>query len=331
MRMEGDAMAEPTRRALSAGLFAAPFLARAAAAQAWPSRPIRLVVPYPPGGGADTTARLIAEPMGAALGQPVVVENRGGAGGTIGAAEVARAPHDGHTLLLDAGAHVVNPFVMRTLPFDYHTAFAPITQLTVLPQIMLVKTALPARTIAEFIALAKARPGELTYGSSGNATSSHLAAARFAQAAGISLVDVPYRGGGPAVQDLVAGNIDMHMGTVSSSLALAQAGRIRALGVTTKQRLAQLPDVPTIAESGFPGFELNEWNGLYAPSGTPEDVLDRIHAAAVGALAQPAVRARLESLGALAVGSSRAEFAAFLSNLRETMKALVAEANITVE
>ena len=164
-------MAAPTRRTLTAGILAAPFVAGAALAQAWPTRPIRLVVPYPPGGGADTTARLIAEPMGAALGQPVVVENRGGAGGTIGAAEVARAPHDGHTLLLDAGAHVVNPFVMRNLPFDYHTAFAPITQLTVLPQIMLVKTALPARSIAEFIALAKARPGALSYGSSGNAAS----------------------------------------------------------------------------------------------------------------------------------------------------------------
>jgi tripartite-type tricarboxylate transporter receptor subunit TctC len=324
-------MAAPTRRALAAGILATPFVAGAVRAQAWPSRPIRLVVPYPPGGGADTTARLIAEPMGAALGQPVVVENRGGAGGTIGAAEVARAPHDGHTLLLDAGAHVVNPFVMRNLPFDYHTAFAPITQLTVLPQIMLVKTALPARSIAEFIALAKARPGALSYGSSGNATSSHLAAARLAHAAGITLVHVPYRGGGPAVQDLVAGTIDMHMGTVSSSLALAQGGRIRALGVTTKERLAQLPDVPTIAESGFPGFELNEWNGLYAPSGTPAAVLERIHEAAVAALAQAAVQARLASLGALAVGSSRGDFVVFLSYLRETMKALVAEANITVE
>jgi tripartite-type tricarboxylate transporter receptor subunit TctC len=324
-------MPAPTRRVLAAALVAAPFVAPAARAQAWPSRPIRLVVPYPPGGGADTTARLIAEPMAAALGQPVVVENRGGAGGSIGAAEVARAPHDGHTLLLDAGAHVVNPLVMRTLPFDYHTAFAPVTQLTVLPQIMVVKTALPAATVPEFIALAKARPGALSYGSSGNATSSHLAAAWFAQATGISLVHVPYRGGGPAVQDLVAGVIDMHMGTVSSSLALAQAGRIRPLAVTTKERLAQLPDVPTIAETAVPGFELNEWNGLYAPSGTPTEVLDRLNAAAVAAVAEPAVKARLASLGALAVGSSRGDFAVFLSHLRATMRRIVEEARITVE
>jgi tripartite-type tricarboxylate transporter receptor subunit TctC len=320
---------------LVAGLLAAPFVApfvlTAARAQAWPSRPIRLVVPYPPGGGADTTARLLAEPMGAALGQPVIVENKGGAGGSIGAAEVARAAHDGHTLLLDAGAHLVNPFVMKSLPFDYHSAFAPITQLTVLPQIMLVKTELPATSLAEFVALAKSRPGTLSYGSSGNATSSHLAAAWFAQATGISLVHVPYRGGGPAVQDLVAGNIDMHMGTVSSSLALAQAGRIRPLGVTTKGRLAQLPDVPTIAEAAVPGFELNEWNGLYAPAGTPTEVLDRLNATATAALDQPAVQARLASLGALAVGSSRGEFVVFLSHLRATMRTIVAEARITVD
>ncbi|WP_291298176.1 tripartite tricarboxylate transporter substrate binding protein [Elioraea sp.] len=320
-----------TRRTLAGAMLAMPFLGRAALAQGFPARPIRMVVPYPPGGGADTTARLLAEPMGAMLGQPVVVENRGGAGGSIGAGEVARAAADGHTLLLDAGAHVVNPAVLKGLSFDYARAFAPISQVTVLPQILLVKAALPARTVAEFIALAKARPDTLTYGSSGNATSSHLAAALFAQRAGISLVHVPYRGGGPAVQDLVAGNIDMHMGTVSSSLALARDGRIRALAVTHGARLPSLPDVPTIAESGFPGYELNEWNGLYAPAGTPDAVLDRIHAAAMHALAQPAVTARLDALGAMAVGSLRADFAGFVTALRETMAKLVVDAKITVD
>jgi tripartite-type tricarboxylate transporter receptor subunit TctC len=324
-------MARTTRRALAASLLAAPMLGRFARAQGFPSRPIRMVVPYPPGGGADTTARLLAEPMGAMLGQPVVVENRGGAGGSIGAAEVARSAADGHTLLLDAGAHVVNPAVLKGLSFDYARAFAPISQVTVLPQILLVKAALPARSVAEFVALAKARPDTLTYGSSGNATSSHLAGALFAQRAGITLVHVPYRGGGPAVQDLVAGNIDMHMGTVSSSLALAREGRIRALAVTHSARIPSLPDTPTIAESGFPGFELNEWNGLYAPAGTPEAALDGIHAAALHALTQPAVRARLDALGALAVGSSRIAFAAFVTGLRETMARLVADANVTVD
>jgi tripartite-type tricarboxylate transporter receptor subunit TctC len=290
-----------------------------------------MVVPYPPGGGADTTARLLAEPMGAFLGQTIVVENRGGAGGSIGAAEVARAAGDGYTILLDAGAHVVNPFVLRNLPFDYGTAFAPVSQLTVLPQILLVKTALPARTVAELIALAKARPDTLTFGSSGNATSSHLAAALFAEKAGVRLVHVPYRGGGPAVQDLVAGNIDMHMGTVSSSIALARDGRIRPLAVTTTQRLAALPDVPTLDESGLVGFELNEWNGLYAPSATPAAILDRLNEAARHGLAEPAVKARIETLGALAVGSTRGDFTAHVSRLRESMKTLVAEAGVTVD
>jgi tripartite-type tricarboxylate transporter receptor subunit TctC len=324
-------MSRLSRRAIAGAMLAMPFLGHAAAAQGFPTRPIRMFVPYPPGGGADTTARLLAEPMGAMLGQPVVVENRGGAGGSIGAGEVARAAADGHTLLLDAGAHVVNPAVLKGLTFDYARAFAPVSQVTVLPQIMLVQAALPARTVAEFIALAKARPDTLTYGSSGNATSSHLAAALFAQRAGISLVHVPYRGGGPAVQDLVAGNIDMHMGTVSSSLALARDGRIRPLAVTHSAHIPSLPDVPTIAESGFPGYALNEWNGLYAPAGTPDATLDRIHAAALHALAQAHVKARLDALGAMAVGSSRADFGVFVTQLRETMGKLVVDAKITID
>ncbi len=290
-----------------------------------------MVLPYPPGGGADTTARLLAEPMATMLGQAVVVENRGGAGGSIGAAEVARAAADGYTILLDAGAHVVNPFVLKNLPFEYDTAFAPVSQITVLPQIMLGKTALPARTVAEFIALAQARPDTLTYGSSGNATSSHLAAAMFAHRAGVKLVHVPYRGGGPAVQDLVAGTIDMHIGTVPSSLARAREARIRPLAGTTRQRLAALPDVPTLAESGLDGFELNEWNGLYAPAGTPDTIVDRLNGAARHGLAQPAVQARLEALGAIAVGSSPGEFTRHVAQLRETMKALVAQAGVTID
>jgi tripartite-type tricarboxylate transporter receptor subunit TctC len=302
-----------------------------AAAQGWtPSQPIRMVVPYPPGGGADTTARLLAEPMGAMLGQPIVVENRAGAGGSIGAGVVAQAAADGHTLLLDAGAHVVNPALIPNLPFDYARAFAPISQVTVLPQLLVVRAALPARTLAEFLALAKSAPQGLSFGSSGNATSSHLAGARFAQVAGFNLVHVPYRGGGPAVQDLVAGNIDWHMGTVSSSLALAREGRIRVLAVANATRIPPLPDAPALAES-FAGFELNEWNGLYAPVGTPEAALERVHAAALHALAQPAVRARLEAMGALPLGTSRAEFAAFLARSRTEMAALVREARITLE
>lgn len=322
-------MPHATRRRLLAA--AGALLAAPALGQGWPARPIRLIVPYPPGGGADTTARLLAEPMGAFLGQTVVVENRGGAGGSIGAAAVAQAAPDGHTLLLDAGAHIVNPALMRNLSFDYATAFAPISQVTVLPQLLVVRAGLPAADLAAFVALARSTPQGLSFGSSGNATSSHLAGALLARRAGFPLAHIPYRGGGPAVQDLVAGTIDWHMGTVASSLALAREGRIRALAVTHSARIPPLPELPTIAESGYPGFELNEWNGLYAPAGTPEPILDRLHAAASHALAQPAVRERLAALGALPVGSPRAEFAAFLARGRALMAELVREANITLQ
>ena len=316
------------RRATLAGILAAPALAYA---QGFPARPLRLVVPYPPGGGADTAARLIAEPMAAFLGQPVVVENRGGAGGSIGAAVVAQSPADGHTILLDAGAHVVNPAILRGLPFDYATAFAPITQVTVWPQLLVVNAGFPARTLDAFVQEAKTRPGGLNFGSSGNATSSHLAGVMFAQAAGFDLVHVPYRGGGPAVQDLLAGNIHWHMATVASSLGHIQAGRLRALGTTHTARVPTLPDVPTIAESGYPGYTLNEWNGLYAPAGTPGPVLDRLHVAALHALAQDALKSRIETLGALTVGSPRAEFARFVAEGRARMARLVAEAKITID
>lgn len=317
-----------TRRTALLALLAAPALAHA---QGFPSRPVRLVVPYPPGGGADTAARLIAEPMAAMLGQPVVVENRGGAGGSIGAGVVAQSPADGHTILLDAGAHVVNPAILRGLPFDYATAFAPITQVTVWPQLLVVNAEFPARTLTEFVQEAKTRQGGLSFGSSGNATSSHLAGALFAQAAGFELVHVPYRGGGPAVQDLLAGNIHWHMATVASSLGHIQAGRLRALGTTHTARVPALPEVPTIAESGYPGYTLNEWNGLYAPAGTPEPALDRLHAAALHALAQDVVKRRIETLGALTVGSPRAAFVRFVAEGRERMARLVAAAKISID
>jgi tripartite-type tricarboxylate transporter receptor subunit TctC len=278
----------PTRRAALALPLLLPGLA---AAQA---RTIRLVVPYPPGGGADTTARLLAEPMGALLGQGIVVENRGGAGGSIGAAAVAQAAPDGQTLMLDAGAHVVNPALMRGLPFDYARAFAPISQVTVLPQLLVVREGMPG-DLAGFVALARARP--LNFGSSGNATSSHLAGALFARRAGFEMNHVPYRGGGPAVQDLLAGNIDWHMATVSSAAALVQAGRLRALGVTHTARVPSLPAVPTIAESGYPGFEANGWLGLAFPAKTPTAIVNRLQQEALAVMALPDLREQLQNAG----------------------------------
>jgi tripartite-type tricarboxylate transporter receptor subunit TctC len=316
------------RRALGAALLAAP-LGRPAFAQWAPSRPMRLIAPYPPGGGVDTTSRLLAGPMGTFLGQPIVVENRGGAGGSIGAAEVARAAPDGHTIMIDAMAHTVNPALLRGLSFDYATAFTPVSQVVVLPQILVVNPQqVPARTLPEFVAWVKARPGQLSYGSSGNATAAHLAAALFVGRAGLDIQHVPYRGGTPALQDLLGGSIAFVFGTVSSSLQLAREGRLRPLAVSTAERIASLPEVPTVAEQGFPGFELNEWNGLYAPAGLPEAATQRLFEAARHALADAGVRQRLEALGAMPLGTPPAEFARYVAQQREAMARLVREARI---
>jgi tripartite-type tricarboxylate transporter receptor subunit TctC len=217
---------------------------------------------------------------------------------------------------------------MRGLPFDYATAFTPISQLVVLPQILAINPSVPARTLDELVAYVKARPGRLSYGSSGNATAAHLAAALFVQRAGLDIQHVPYRGGTPALQDLLGGSILFVFGTVSSTLQLARDGRLRALAVSTASRVASLPEVPTIAEQGFAGFELNEWNGFYAPAGLPTQAIERWHAAVLHALADATVRQRLEALGALPVGSAPADFARYVAAQREAMARLVREARI---
>ncbi|MBP0444909.1 tripartite tricarboxylate transporter substrate binding protein [Roseomonas sp. SSH11] len=323
-------MTKIARRTLGAGLLALPvILPRRAAAQAgFPNRPIRFIAPYTPGGGVDTTARLMAGPMGAVLGQPVIVENRPGAGGSLGAGEIARSAPDGHTIMVDALAHVVNPFVLKGLPFDYAKAFAYISQVVVLPQMLVVDPAkVPAKTLPEFIAWAKTKP-DLSYGSSGNATAAHLAAALFLQRAGLDIQHVPYRGGTAALQDLMSGSTVFVFGTVSSSLQLVKDGKLRALGVTTAERIAPMPELPTIAEQGFPGYELNEWNGLYAPAGTPEPVIAKLYEAAKAALADPTVKQRLEALGAIPLGTDPASFANYVAEQRRAMAEIVRTAKI---
>lgn len=316
------------RRALLAAAIATPAMAQAP----WtPTRPVRLIAPYPPGGGVDTTSRLLAGPMGTFLGQSVIVENRGGAGGSIGAQEVARSAPDGQTIMVDALAHTVNPFVIRGLGFDYATAFAPISQVVVLPQILAVNPQhCPAKTVQEFITWARPRAAQLSYGSSGNATAAHLAAALFLNRAGLDITHVPYRGGTPALQDLLGGAIVFVFGTVSSTLQLVRDGRLVALGVTTAQRIPPLPDVPTIAEQGFEGYELNEWNGMYAPAGTPAPTVQRLYEAAKHALADATVRQRLDALGAIPVGTDPAVFARYVAEQRTLMERIVREAKIEV-
>ena len=307
-------MSFPRRLLLGAALIP---LCRSALAQEFPWQTIRLITPYPPGGGTDTVARLLLPHLIARLGQNILVENRGGAGGSIGSGEVARSGPDGHTLLLDAMGHVVNPTLMTSLPFDYATAFAPITQLTLQPQMLVV-------------AAAKARPESLSYATSGNGTGSHLAMVEFARLAGMEVVHVPYRGGGPAMADLLAGNVGAAFASVAAATGHVQNGRLRALAAAGRQRITSLPDVPTVAEQGFVGFHFDEWNGLWATAGTPPLALQRLHDAAIFALAQPDVRARMAQIGIVPMGTSREAFGEFVVAQRERAARLIRAANITL-
>ncbi len=296
-----------------------------------PPRAVRLVVPYAPGGGADTTARLLAGPLSPFLGQTIVVENRPGAGSTIGAGEVARAAPDGTTLLLDAAGHTMAPFLIKGLPFDYATGFTPISQVLILPQVLAVRADSPFESLAALLARAKAEPGRVTWASSGNAGMQHITGLLLWRAAGVETTHVPYRGGAPAMQALLAGDTDCVIATITSALALARQGRIRVLAATSARRITTLPEIPTLAELGFAGFDQSEWNGVFGPAGLPAPVVARLHAGLVAALQEKVVQERLEGLGAVPLGTSPAEFADFLARQRLAMAALVKEANITAD
>jgi len=302
-----------------------------AGAQAFPSRPIRIVVPYAPGGGADTVARLLAPKLQEALGQTVVIDNKPGAGGVIGDDTVAKAPPDGHTLLLGAFAHAVNPSLLPRMPFRTPDDLAPISLLVVVPDLLVVTPSLPAQSVAELIALAKAQPGKLSYGSSGNGTAQHLAAELFKARTGADIQHVPYKGGGPALVDVAAGHVQMLFGNMSSALPQAQAGRVRAMAVTSPKRSPAAPDVPTIAESGVPGYDMYEWNALLAPAGTPAAVIQRLQQEAAKALRLPDVAARLATLGAEPVGSTPEAFASFLRTELAKWADIVKTAGIKAE
>jgi len=316
-------------------LVAPALLSRPALAQpAWPTRPIRAIVSFPPGGAIDTVTRLIAPAMGEMLGQPIIAENRAGATGTIAGAAVASAPADGYTLLFDASTHSSAMHLVRGINFDYRTAFAPVTQLTSVPLILVAHPSVPANTVQEFLALGRARGAAgqpLVYASSGNGSAAHYAAVLFLQRAGWEATHVPFRGGGPAVQALLAGTVQFHMGTAASSTALVQDGRIKGYAVTTRERIPQLPDTPTLRQAGMDGYEWIEWGGIFAPAGTPAPILDRINAAAAHALALPAVRERLATIGMLPVGSPRAEFARYVVEQQELVGRLTREANVTLD
>jgi tripartite-type tricarboxylate transporter receptor subunit TctC len=318
------------RHALALPALLPALLAGTARAQAWtPSRPLRVIVPFSAGGAADSSTRVLGPRMGERLGQPIAVENRTGAGGSLGAGEVARAAPDGQTLLMDASSHIVNPSLLRGLPFDYSAAFTPISQVVTFPQVLAVKADLPARNLEEFLALARRQP--LNIGTQGNATAGHLGLAMLSRAGGVELTHVAYRGGAAAARDLAGGTLDGVFITLLSAKPIVESGRARFIALSAPQRVALAPELATFAELGIRGVELSEWTGLFAPSGTPPAAIAAIHAALRAALDDAEVAQRLAQIGAVPLGSTPEVFARFVTEGRAEMARLVQAANIRIE
>ena len=291
-------------------------------AQAWPAKSVRLVVPYPPGGSTDVAARPIAEKLSSAFGQPFVIDNRAGASGAIGAAEVARAQPDGYTIMFAADPVTTLHLVMKNVQFDVQRDFVAVTQITTQPLAVAVHASVPANTIQEFVALARANPGKYSFAHSGIGTGQHFAGELLKKMAGIDMAHVPYKGGGPAVQDLVAGQIPVGVLGSTPVTPHHKSGRIRILAFTSKDRLATMPEIPTLHESGFPGFDTTQWTGLLAPRGTSADIVNRLNAETRKALALDDVRKHLAQASLVPVGNSPKEFDALIRSDVERWTAL---------
>ncbi len=283
-------------------------------AQNWPNRAVKVIVPYAPGATVDALARVIGSGVTSKWGHPLVTENRGGAGGNIGAEMVARSDPDGHTLLLHSLSFAINRFLYPSLSWDPQADFAPVTLICLVPNVMVVPSSSPIRSVSDFIAHAKAHPGKVNFGSAGVGTSLHLSAELFKRMTGVDMVHVPYKGSAPALNDLVGGQVDVMFAVLSSALPLVKSGQLRALGVTTSQRLALAPDIPTVAESGVPGFETNAWYALFAPRKTPDAIVQKISSDVVEVLTAQEVRDRLLGLGMIVVGSTPAVLETHLAN-----------------
>ena len=311
---------------------AAPALALSARAAGYPSRPIRLIVPYAPGGGADAVARVVARYVGDSLGQSVVVENRGGAGSIIGTDLVAKAEPDGYTLLLgQSGPISINPAVYKSLPYDPVKDLVPITMTNSYPYVLVVNAKLPAQSLQAFVALGKAKPGSMNYGTTGVGAANHLMTELFCRKAGLKMTHIPYRGTAVAVADLVAGQVTMVFGDPVSVLPHMQAGTLRALAVSSPQRSPVAPEVPTVAEGGYPGVEAVAWHGILAPARTPTAIVETLHAEIVKALRDPDIKALLSKQAMQPVGDTPQEFAAFIQKDIATWKEVAAAANVSVE
>lgn len=304
----------------------------AAPAAAWPDRPIKMIVPFSAGGSTDVTARILAAEMSEVLGQQVIVENKPGAGGTIGTEEAARANADGYTVILQtSSSSVINVWLYKNLPYDTVTSFRPVALATRLPNVLVVNPSLGVNNLPDLIAKLQAEPGTYTYGSSGNGTILHLSGYLFAQMAGVEIEHVPYGGAGPAMTDLLAGHIDMMVDNLPTALGHIQAGALVPIGVTTKTRSPVLPDVPTLDEAGLAGYETYSWTGIFAPAGVPDDVVARIQDAALAALADPETRKKLEDLGNEVLAGDAAALDVFWKEQLALWKPIVEGSGVTIE
>jgi tripartite-type tricarboxylate transporter receptor subunit TctC len=300
-------------------------------AQSYPAKPIRMIVGFAPGGGTDVTARVIASPLAERLGQRVVVDNRPGADGVVGGDIVAKSPPDGYTILMVNSGHTVNPGVFKKLPYDTLRDFAPVTLVAMIANLLVVHPSLPAKSLAEFVRLAKSRPGMINYASGGYGSSGHLAIELFRKFTHIELVHVPYKSGGLVATALLAGEVDVSFNTIPSLITYVKAGRLRTLGVSTPQRSLSLPEVPTIAEQGYPGFSASGLAGIVAPAGTPPDAVDKIQKEVAVLLKQPALVERFVTLGLEPVGNTPAEFDKFIRADLDKWTQLTRELKITLQ
>jgi tripartite-type tricarboxylate transporter receptor subunit TctC len=313
------------------GLFAIACTS-AAQAQTYPDRPVRLIAPFPAGGLADVLARAVGDQMTKTLGQPVVVENRAGAGGNTGALAVATAAPDGYTLLMSsAGILTANPFLYAKMPFDVETAFIPVSNVAEMSMLLVVNPNVAAKTLKDFVALAKARPGKLNFGSPGIGTTGHLGLAMFMHAAKVQITHVPYRGAAPAVQDLIAGQIDGVVDNPPTVISHIENGKLRPLAVAAKSRMKLLPDVPTAAEGGVANYEASSWFGIAAPAGTPAPIVERLHKEIAAAVRSPAMQERFAKTGAQLVGNTPQEFAAQIRAERVRWGEIIKAAGIKAE
>jgi len=303
---------------------------RRAFAQAWPNRNVKLVVPFTPGGGIDAIGRILGARLSEMWGQQVVVENKPGAGGNIASEFVARSAPDGYTLYITAGGLAVNRFLFPSINYDPVADFAPVTLICLFPNLLVVPKSSPAHSVKDLLALAKASPGKLTFATPGHGSSPHMSAELFKYMAKVDITHVPYRGAAPGYTDLLAGRVDMTFSVMASGLPLVQAGQVRALGVSTINRQPTAPEVPTIAEAGVPGYDTSSWFAFFVPARTPSEIIRKMHADTVAALAEPAIKAKLDALGVMIVGSTPEALAAHLKDEMDKWGPVIKAANIKV-